>query len=249
MDILQALPEAGQIPAQEAADRTPVAQAAAQEAGQILAPAEADQIPGQEAADQILVTAVVGQIPEQEAADQILVMAAVGQTLPLEAAGQTPAQEAAGQTLPQAAGQTPEVPLAAAQKPAAEEGRQIQEVPLAVPQIQEVGHIHHLAVGQTLAAPAAYQMLEAAVEPQIQVAPQARPEERRKSHRTCRRASLVRRNEGSSWSPSRHGGPNRRPHRRQHTVLSTPRIKIEVEFVRRQPSTSFEFQPHDTTCV
>jgi hypothetical protein len=96
--------------------------------------------------------------------------------------------------------------------------------------------IHHL-VGQTLAAqaegqtpavPVVCQMPEAVEGLQIQEVPPVRQEERHKSHRTCRRASPVRRNEGSSWSPSRVGGPNRRPHRRQHTVVSTPWIKIEV---------------------
>jgi hypothetical protein len=95
------------------------------------------------------------------------------------------------------------------------------------------------AADQTLLAlEAACQMPEAVAVLQILEVLRARQEERHRSHRTCRRASLVRRIEGSSWSPSRNGGPNRRPLPGQHIVLPTPRIKIEVEFVHQPPTPS-----------
>lgn len=130
------------------------------------------------------------------------------------------------------AGQTLEDPLEADQTPQA--AGQIHHHPA-------VGHIPAQAAGQTPEVPvagqtpeapgAACRRLVAEAEAQIQGAPQALQEERHKSHRTCRRASLVRRNEGSSWSPSRDGGPT--PHRRQHTVVCTPRIKNEVASMHR----------------
>jgi len=241
-DTLQALPAAGQILGLAAVDRILAAQEAAQEAAHIPVLEAADHTLVPEAADQTPVPGAAGQTPVPEAVDQTPVPEAADQTPVPEAAGQTLAPAAVGQTLaPAAVGQTLEVRQAAARKPAAVAADQIQTAHPEADQIP-ADQIHRLAAGQTLAAPAAYQKPEAAAGPQIQEVPQARPEERRKSHRTCRRASLVLRNEGSSWSPSRHGGPNRRPHRRQHTVLCTPRIKIEVEFVHRQPPTSVRFK-------
>ncbi len=172
---------------------------------------------------------------------------------------QAVAQEA-GQTLVQeVAGQTPEDHLVAGQMPAVAVARQTPEDHLEAGQTLEADQILLLAEGQTPAAqavrqtpgdPVACQMPEAAAELQILEALRARQEERHKSHRTCRRASLVRHNEGSSWSPSRDVGPHQRPHRRQHIVLSTPRIKIEViSFIddptHRHSSSEILVGPHD----
>ncbi len=234
-------PEAGQTHLHPEAGQTHLEPEAA---GQThLHPAAGQTLPELEAVGQTHLHLAASQtLPEPEAAGQTHLHPAAGQTLPgLEAAGQTlPGLEAAGQTHlhpaadqilpePEAAGQTlhhPEVDQIQAQEAAHQN--------LAV---QVVGQIQAPeAVGQTLADQVACQMPEAAVGLQILEVPQAHQEERHRSHRTCRRASLVRRIEGSSWSPSRDGGPSHRPPRRQHTVLPTPRIKIEVEFVHRLPT-------------
>jgi hypothetical protein len=196
--------EAAQIQEALAADQSPAMVAARNQKVQV-----ADQIQGAQVAGQIQARAEDQIHPREDPAEaRRLVAAAVVQTLKvhleadqtlkahLEADQTLKAHLEADQTLAarqilavQVADQTPEVPVA----------DQTPAVPAAV---------------QTPEVPAVCQKQAAEEEPRIREAPQARQAERHKSHRTCRRASLVRRNEGSSWSPSRDDGPTPRPPRR-----------------------------------
>ena len=279
-DNLPELPAADQMPEAAEADQIQAAQEAARAEAQIQVLEVGDRIlRAQEAEVQIQALEEAVQIQALEVGDRILQeleVAAQSQALVEEVQIQEPEAEvqiqapevALRRLVAVGARQTLEVHreavriqavdqihhLAVGQIQAAQAVRHTLEV-LAVrqnPGVQAVRHtLEAPAVRQTPEVPVACQMPEAAAGPQIPEVPQAHPEERHKSHRTCRRASLVRHNEGSSWSPSRDGGPHRRPHRRQHIVLSTPRIKIEVVVRSSTAKVGEQRQPtrHPSMCA